>query len=141
MCPDLVAVVEEDAGARRSGGRRRQFAPGRHGRESCEPLYRRITDKFVYISLLCAISSSAAAEATGRFYYLPRFTSELYNLPLITWAFSICHTLHQFFSYLPYLSLYSFINFFNSEIHCEIQYLVLIPGWTKPGPMIGQPNW
>jgi hypothetical protein len=32
--PDLVAVVGEDAGGRRSGRRRRSFAWKRHGRES-----------------------------------------------------------------------------------------------------------
>lgn len=32
--PDLDAVVEEEAGAGRSGRRRRQLAPHRHGRDS-----------------------------------------------------------------------------------------------------------
>lgn len=32
--PDLVSAVEEGAGRRRSGHRRLQFAPQRHGRES-----------------------------------------------------------------------------------------------------------
>jgi hypothetical protein len=51
------------------------------------------------------------ATLYGRFYNLPRFTFDLYNLPHITLPFIICHILHWFLYNLPYLSFYRSIHY------------------------------
>ena len=48
---------------------------------------------------------------------MPCFTSVLYNLPHFSWAFTICHTLDKFLSYLPYFSFYIYIDLLYYRIH------------------------